>query len=260
MERLFLYIDILGFSNLVRENSPKVMQIFHIIDEISAHRHYAFRTVVFSDTIIIFNDNWKFDNKYYVTFLIEFTQQLFYQLLAIGIYFRGIITYGDFNYCNLNNIQAYYGKALLETYEAEKDDIEGLGLYIHNNLSDDVIVFDKHIINNGKYDFIFLCQSYMNLYKQTKGILPIDISLLTNKDNFSNIDEDLKFFREVQYIINHCKKDKIRKKYSTIYEYYRKCTHILFETLEVKDFMPNALNPDYFGNINPLNIIAKYEN
>ena len=85
MERDFLYIDILGFSNMVKEHSPKIPQVFDILNVLSVHDHYAFRAIVFSDTIIVYNENDEMPSHYYVTYLIEFAQQLFYKLLSIAI-------------------------------------------------------------------------------------------------------------------------------------------------------------------------------
>ena len=71
MEKAFLYIDILGFGQLVKDNSPKTEKIFEIIDGLNVHRHFAFQTIVFSDTILVFNKNEEYQNHYYVTYLIE---------------------------------------------------------------------------------------------------------------------------------------------------------------------------------------------
>jgi len=55
MKRVFLYIDILGFENTVRNNPRKADQIFEIFDELKVHGHFALQTVVFSDTVLVFN-------------------------------------------------------------------------------------------------------------------------------------------------------------------------------------------------------------
>src|SRR5680860_1637694 len=115
MDKAFLYIDILGFEKLVRSNSEKIKRIFEIIDGLNVHRHIAFQTVVFSDTFLVFNKNNDHENHYYVTYLIEYAQQLFYKLSLINIYFKGIITLGEFSFSRSNNIEVYYGLALIET-------------------------------------------------------------------------------------------------------------------------------------------------
>ncbi|KAF3980828.1 MAG: hypothetical protein HFP76_00060 [Methylococcales symbiont of Iophon sp. n. MRB-2018] len=126
MKRAFLYIDILGFENLVINNEDKVESIFKILDGLSSHSHNHFfdlQTVVFSDTILIFNstDTQEEQLHYYVTYLIEYAQELFYRLANINVYFRGILTYGEFNFNQLKNIQAYYGSALINAYNQEKE-------------------------------------------------------------------------------------------------------------------------------------------
>lgn len=47
MEKTFLYIDILGFKNLVTSNTDKVESIFKIIDSLHVHKDIAFQTIVF---------------------------------------------------------------------------------------------------------------------------------------------------------------------------------------------------------------------
>jgi len=60
MKRAFLYIDILGFENLTITNPSKVENIFGIFDRLKSHEHihrFSLQTVVFSDTVLIFNKN-----------------------------------------------------------------------------------------------------------------------------------------------------------------------------------------------------------
>ena len=98
MNKTLLYIDILGFGQLVKDNSPEIKEIFKIMDGLNVHKHFALQTIVFSDTMLVFNKNKEYPNHYYVTFLIEYAQQLFYRLSLINVYFKGIITFGDFNF------------------------------------------------------------------------------------------------------------------------------------------------------------------
>jgi len=194
MKRAFLYIDILGFENLAVTNSPKIKNIFEILDRLGSHNHqhyFSLQTVVFSDTVLIFNksDTEANDVHLYVTYLVEYAQELFYELAAINVYFKGILTFGEFNFDQLKNIQAYYGLALIDTYKSEKQ-LEGFGLFADKNISNKVVVFDK-VNFSKKFDFIILCQSLKNLYLMTDGILPIDINLLTDTDECYRIDEDL---------------------------------------------------------------------
>ena len=91
MKRAFLYIDILGFENLIVTNLPKIKKIFEILDSLKVHKHehfFSLQTVVFSDTVLIFNKDDTEANAvvFYVTYLIEYTQELFYKLAGINVW------------------------------------------------------------------------------------------------------------------------------------------------------------------------------
>jgi len=257
MKRAFLYIDILGFETLVRTNPPKVDRIFEIFDSLKVYKHFALQTVVFSDTILVFNKEENHSADYYCTYLVEYTQELFYRLSAINIYFKGILTIGEFNFSQLTNLQAYYGLALIDAYNDEKK-IEGFGLFVDKDLSDNIIVFDK-VPYTEKYEFILLCQSLKNLYITTKGSLPINIKLLTETDTFFRIDEDLRFFREIEFLKNNYPDERVRKKYHKVYNTYKTDMPLFFKVFEEEGFIPFAINSDYIGSINPFELLSEQE-
>ncbi len=257
MNRAFLYIDILGFETLVRTNSNKIDRIFSIFDSLKVHKQFALHTVVFSDTILVFNKDDGRTTDYYCTYLVEYAQILFYRLSEINIYFKGILTFGEFNFTRMSNIQAYYGLALIDAYKDEGT-LEGFGLYVDKRISDEIIVFDK-VPFSEKYEFILLCQSLKNLYSATRGVLPIDISLLTDTDTFIRIDEDLRFFREIEYIMLNHPVDAIKAKYKKVYETYKADLPLFFKIFEERGFLPFAINSDYTGSINPFAILAEQE-
>jgi hypothetical protein len=257
MNRAFLYIDILGFEILVKTNPNKVDKIFAIFDSLKVHKHFALQTVVFSDTILVFNKDECLSTDYYCTYLVEYAQDLFYGLSAINVYFKGILTFGEFTFFQMSNIQAYYGVALIDTYNNEGT-LEGFGLYVDRKISNEIIVFDK-VPFTEKYEFVLLCQSLKNLYSTTLGILPIDINLLTETDAFYKIDEELRFFREVEYLKEKHPEEKIRIKYQKVYDTYKTDLPLFFKTFEDQGFLPFAINSDYTGSINPFEILAEQE-
>lgn len=262
MKRAFLYIDILGFKNLTLTNSPKIKKIFEIFDRLESHRHkhfFSLQTVVFSDTVLIFNssDTENKDVHLYVTYLVEYAQKLFYKLAAINIYFRGVLTFGEFDFYQLKNIQAYYGSALVDACKEEKK-LEGFGLFADKHISSEVVVLDKIEISDN-FDFIILCQSLKNLYSKTNGILPAEMNILTDTDECYRIDEDLRFFREIEYLMNNHQDEKVRAKYCKVYEIYKNEFPEFFHKFESEGFIPSVINEDYFGNINPLELMSEYE-
>lgn len=257
MDRAFLYIDILGFENLVRTNPEKVDKIFKIFDTLKVHKHFALQTVVFSDTILVFNKDESLSVDYYCTYLVEYSQELFYRLSLINVYFKGILTFGEFNFSKMTNIQAYYGLALIDAYNDEAL-LEGFGLYVDKKLSDEIIVFDK-VDFSEKYDYILLCQSLKNLYSTTEGVLPIELDLLTDTDTYHRIDDDLRFFREIEYLKQHHPSERARAKYQKVYDTYKADLPLFFKTFEAEGFLPFCINPDYTGSINPYEILAESE-
>lgn len=258
MKRAFLYIDILGFESMVKSKSSKVDKIFEIIDSLNVFKHESLQVIVFSDTILVFNRNENWPTHYYVTYLIEYAQELFYKLNWINVFFKGIITYGEFHFKELRNFQAYYGEALIDTYKDESV-LNGFGLYIDKRLNEEVIVFNKITLDE-KYDFVLLCQSFINLYRDTNGLLPVDTpNIFSETDTYHRIDEDLRFFREIEYLKDNYPEGKIRKKYQDVYDLYKSCTPNFFDVFEAEGFLPISLSEYYTGSINFTEILAEKE-
>ena len=72
--KYLLYIDILGFSDMVKNDYGKITKLFDYINNLNVHRHGAFQTIVFSDTILIFNKENPIsidDHEYFVMFSID---------------------------------------------------------------------------------------------------------------------------------------------------------------------------------------------
>lgn len=257
MNRTFLYIDILGFGKMVEDKSPKIDQIFKIFDSLNVFKHQSLHVVIFSDTILVFNKENDWPVHYFVTYVIEYAQELFYKLSHINVYFKGIITLGEFNFNELTNFQAYYGDALVETYHDETT-LEGFGLYINKSIYSEVVTFET-VPFNEKYHYVLLCQSYINLYDYQEGVLPIDLDILEETDSYFRIDEDLRFFREIEYIKNNHPSDKIKVKYQKVYDTFKARTPKFFEIFEEQGFLPFALHEDFLGSINPFELLAERE-
>ena len=111
-ERFLLYIDILNFSNLVLRKG-QVEALYYIINRLHVHRHDVFNTIIFSDTILVYNKlhpRSLEEVHYIVMYLCEFAQDLFYRLIGRDIHFRDYITCGDFAHYHTANIKdVFYG-------------------------------------------------------------------------------------------------------------------------------------------------------
>jgi hypothetical protein len=180
--KYLLYIDILGFSNLVRERGA-VGRLYKTIDSLNVHRHHAFRTIAFSDTLLVYNitnPETKDDCHYFIMYLCEFAQDLFYRLVGRDIHFRGYLTLGDFIVADFKNLNAFYGGALIEAYEREKQ-IESTGLFIDNNILGDCDIFHFE-----KYDercsYVYLMQSLDTITFPDDSGYPVDPILVFAQD------------------------------------------------------------------------------
>lgn len=123
MMTYLLYIDILGFSDLVKNDPRKVDRLYNIINELNVHRHHAFKTIIFSDTILVYSphlSNTERDHNYMSMYCVEFAQDLFYRTWREDVYFRAILDYGEFVHEELANCSKFYGEALINCYNLEK--------------------------------------------------------------------------------------------------------------------------------------------
>src|SRR5881227_2355295 len=53
--KFLIYIDILGFSDLVRRGGA-ADDLYRTVDSLNVHQHESFNTIVFSDTILVYNN------------------------------------------------------------------------------------------------------------------------------------------------------------------------------------------------------------
>ena len=125
--KYLLYLDILGFADLVKRLESK--QIYKILNTAimtlntseSQYRQskIKYRSICFSDTILLWPEESTVDVFHHLTYL---SGLLFTNLLAQGIPVRGTIVYGDFNVMNddAKDHELFWGEALINAYNIEK--------------------------------------------------------------------------------------------------------------------------------------------
>lgn len=243
MNKFLLYIDILGFSNLVQTNSEKVKIVYEKVNNLHVHKHGAFQTIIFSDTILVYNryesDLIK-DKQYTVMFMVEFVQDLLYRGNSIGLSFRAIITYGEFEHYKLENIECYYGKALISAYQKEKT-INGVGLFVDKELEKYNQVF-KSCKYNKDLNFIFLLQTILRLKDYTGEELPIDKFHIEATDEFWLLKDDVEILKKYYHELSHNEDPRVRSKYLQTYQYYKSLIPIICDKLEKNDFSMTTIN------------------
>lgn len=243
-EKYLLYIDILGFSDLVKNDYGKIIKLFKSINDLNVHRHEAFQTIVFSDTILIFNldaPQTKHDHEYIVMFACEFVQDLMCQSVDLEIQFRAILTYGEFSYEHLSNIEAYHGMALVNAYNKEKE-VNGIGLFIDKRILEYNTIF-KTTPFDKDLDFVYVTQSLESLrsfYDDT----PIPSSLVDEALMFPDVEWETKMLQTLKKNIDNQAVSKIRGKYLQTYHLYKKRYGKIIEAFEKNNFDYKVISPD----------------
>uniref|UniRef100_A0A0N4ZVQ7 Uncharacterized protein n=1 Tax=Parastrongyloides trichosuri TaxID=131310 RepID=A0A0N4ZVQ7_PARTI len=86
--------------------------------------------------------------------LIEFAEDLFFQLIGIDRHFRAYICRGGFDDIEMKNIRAFYGSALVKSYRKEGD-IGAMGIFIENELAKCSTIY-KTTPFDGDCHFVFV--------------------------------------------------------------------------------------------------------
>lgn len=192
MERFLLYIDILGFSALTENGSERIDDLYEVIASLNAHRHDAFKCIIFSDTVLVYNREGGAhaeDIRYLLMFLCEFAKDLLHRLTGRGIFFRAVVTHGEFRHYELNTIPCFYGPALIRAYRAEKQ-IKAVGLFMEKSLQAYSDIFEARSFNRD-FAFVYMTQGMQTLEEASGGKFPFDQWYLEETDLIWTVTPEL---------------------------------------------------------------------
>lgn len=240
--KYLLYIDILGFSEKVENEPAAIPNLYRIIDELNVHRHSGFRTIVFSDTIIVYNDFVPLtahDHRYAVMFSCEFAQDLLHRLAGTGLHFRAILDYGPFVHQRLKNIESFFGQGLIAVYRQEQA-LPAVGLFITSSCNSYNDIFPTAAFKDD-LSFVFLHQSLARLQMATGGHLPTDSFELSNTDDYWDILWDLSFLASIFRASRIHPDVRVRAKHLATYDLYRQRYPGILMALEDADFQPECI-------------------
>jgi len=244
-EKFLLYIDILGFSELVIQHPEKVREIYNVVNKLNVHRHDAFQTIIFSDTILVYNKyetDSLHDKQYVVMYMIEFVQDLLFRGNLIDLNFRSIITYGEFEHFKLEHTECYYGKSLISAYRHEKE-INGVGLFLDSKLEVYNEIY-KSCRYNSELNFVFLFRTILSLKFFTDDQLPLPSSLIEPAFEFCWLEDEISILRKYFIALNQHENPRVRAKYLQTYQFYRKLMPYTFEQLEKENFSMKTINTE----------------
>jgi hypothetical protein len=241
-ERFLLYIDILNFSNLVKQRRG-VAELYETINRLNVHRHDYFTTIIFSDTILVYNkvqpSNLK-EVQYIVMYLCEFAQDLLYRLIGRDIHFRAYITCNDFAHYGMENIKdVFYGEALIEAYQTEKT-LQCMGLFMSNAVVPYCDIFKTRRFNK-KVHFVYMMQS-MGRFSFPQAAYPIDPFELVETDNIWVVAYDIRYLTNIhRHMSDPTLEPRVRRKYEATWRILQKEHPGFLGALEENSFDPNAV-------------------
>jgi hypothetical protein len=241
-DKYLLYVDILGFSDLVLKRRA-VKKLYGIINSLNAHKHHAFKTIAFSDTLLVYNTDDPTDphgRHYIVMFMCEFAQDLLYRLVGRDIHFRAYLTKGHFQHQQLENMQAFYGGALITAYQHEKN-IDSTGLFIDRKLLPDCDIFQYEPYDD-ECCFVHLMQSLDHIRYQTADYpIPSDLIVPMGLEWF--LAYDFTYLRNIHTHMNDTTMaPRIRAKYASAWGMIRRRHKGLLDTLESQSFDPRSVS------------------
>ncbi len=250
IERYLLYIDILDFSRLVTDDPARVSEIFRAIDNLNVHRHDFFETIVFSDTVLVYNPEPPHsddDRKYIAMYLCEFAQDLQLRLVGERTHFRGVIVHGGFEHYYLNHIQCFYGPALIEAYKSI-DRLPFTGLLISKpcDVCENVFPTEYYsTVDTEEFRFVYLNQCLEALQRYTGGVLPLDPFVLEETDDLWLIRVELAHLRDTYRNMTKHENPHVRAKHLATWQMYRLRYRDLLDQFEEAGFKPDVICPSY---------------
>lgn len=238
-EKFLLYIDLLGFSDYVENNHHAMGSLFKQINQLSSFQDEHFKTIVFSDTILVFNILDYKEDEFFILRFIEIVKELLHTTRTIGLQFRALVTKGQFIYEQHSNIESYYGMALINSYKKEKN-IQGMGLFIDKKISLNTI---PHADFDDDFNFVYLFRELELFEKNNTLKIPIDASSYLNKGG-KNLSIASTYLCHLHLGILGSVNSSIRVKYLQTYELYRNRYPDLIAFLENNSFQYNLISPN----------------
>ena len=251
-DRLLLYIDILGFSDLVAGDPSRVDDLYEVVASLTVHRHDAFKCIIFSDTILVYNldgGDSPQDKQYLLMFMCEFAKDLMHRLTGRKIVYRAVITCGCFRHYQLNDVPCFYGAALIKAYEAEKN-IKAIGVFMDRRLVAYSDIFET-VPFNDEFNFVYITQS-LNTVEMWE--LPCSASYVESTDLKWSAGPELLHIVDIISNTKASLPDSVLIKYQTTLNLYKQRYPRIVELLECSNLDISIMSPE----VNWQDVIDRY--
>lgn len=260
-DRYFAYVDILGFTELIKKNPKKIDELYNIIDNLNVFDDKSFKAVVFSDTILIHNTKpAEYDalNPAILMYMLEFITDLLMSTIELEIHFRAIITKGEFKFKALKNFDSYYGEALVMAHSSEKQ-IKAMGIFLDNKLTPQNVSF-KSTKYNERFDFVYPFRTLFpfDLFQQTD--FPVKEYIYFEGPN--ELKETVQYFKRLHLGANDLELNwSVREKYLNTYGMFKLKYSGILSFLEQNNFNHKsiALKPEWIDDDGPRFYSSKFK-
>jgi hypothetical protein len=245
-DHYLLYIDVLGFGELVEKAPKRVEDLFQIVASLNAHDHEAFAAIAFSDTILVHdvalpsNDH---DREYVVMYQCEFFQDLLRRVAGRGISLRAVLTYGPFEHYLLNGTPYFYGPAVNYAYRSEK------GLQITGLLMDEHCLKYSNIFSSRPFDdhwhYVFVTQGIDDWEDQYGAVIPLPRIIVDDTDLGWNLGPEIETVAFSARQAREHPDPRVRAKHIATLQQYRRRYPKCFAALESTDFRMEAISTEF---------------
>ena len=240
--RFLLYIDILGFSEMTKSDPRKVARTYAILNKLNAHKDEAFKTIVFSDTVLVYNP-WEAehdqDRNFFVWYLTEFAEDLYHKLVGQDIWFRAVLLAGDFHHYQLENVECFYGMALIQAYLAEKR-LPMMGLALHTSC----LPYNRYFRLApfaDDFSFVYLSRPLEYLHQASGDHYPVTTSIVA--DHSPALPEGVRYLSDIYQLMRSHNDPTVRAKALTTWDFHARRYPGMVAALIANHFRLDALAP-----------------
>jgi hypothetical protein len=238
--RFLLYIDILGFKELTKNNEGelKILELHQKVRAIQttySEFFNLFQFIFFSDTLLVYTKVLP-DDQYTLTHLCEVAKNLCFNFREEEIYFRAILCHGGFSHSQSSGQHFFYGESLITAYESEKS-LSAHGLFIHKSIDLTALPFSF------EYDSFPFSESlkFLSLCKYTSKLSKLDLDnmpMTTWPDSLDGVllIDELFYLKSVKEIGYSHADPSVRNKHLHCYSLYRKLYPTIISLYEDFDF------------------------
>jgi hypothetical protein len=248
-DRYLLYIDVLGFEELVSTAPQRVDELFQIIASLNLHHHGAFSAIVFSDTILVHNiplPTNDHDRQYIVMYQCEFFRDLMHRVAGRSLALRGLLTYGKFEHYRLKGIPYFYGPALNRAYQSAKS-LEITGLLMDKHCQRYSKIFTCRPFNDDWY-YVFVTQAIDSYEDGYGAMIPLLDVIAEDTDLCWFLGPELETLAFSSQQARSNPDPRVRAKHIATLEQYRSRYPKVFAALESLDFRMEVVSNKFDWN------------